>query len=810
MRSGHIMSVHGLPQAKGLRSLVVFPVAALFNSFSMTGLLLLFGLAGQRETAADIGLVQAATLALFFAFSANARNLVLGDESGRSAAELLSLRLLLMLPLAGAAYVLSVQIGNASPLLALVLITRRLSEWLGEIGLAEHERREEPLFATQFLGVECIALLLACLALLTDFPLPACLLAWALAPLVAVRGAALARREQARPPLRLRLLLPNFGSTAAIGTSTYVFRVSLALLAGKALAGELFTAFAVGGLLPTLFGQALAPSLSRRFRDRALPRKLLPALLTVLALSAGLALAIYLNLNAFRIGSHPPGFWLACALSVAGGALMSLALWLRTRLIQEMKGDLVYGPDLLANVLIATSAPFVHSMFGVEALAGLYLLSGVLNLGFYLGAARGLAVGRRGLTAALGLIAAALVLPVFFQLCGGLFDDPAIVFDAGGDINRLPLPISLAAVFVGIAAVGNYQNAIRSLTTLFFTAILFVMTSLLMAAGDEVHERAKLILLAQFLLPMFGMVLGEMFAAASRAPCFERAAALVLLAVLPAQMAASWLQGQLTAVPHVFFFSIYQHLQYLPSIVAATAGMASMALWNAGRGWRLAVCVLWPLAMLQLAASGSGSALAGAMAGMGLFSAWHAMNSSRKRQLRAVTMASLTACLVYVALAHSSWLPQQQLDSAQPLAASTQEDLARPTQPVTHYWSLYAEGATASLGTFLLGHAERPDRQQMPSAHNYWLDAIYNFGIIPIAPFILLLGGTARLAWQKRRGVLRDPVLLGTLFAAAYLVLGESMIKVGMRQAYPGLMTMFILGLLMARLRALDVQQNPA
>jgi hypothetical protein len=40
----------------------------------MTALMLFLGITGQFEISSEIGLVQGATLALFFAFSANARN----------------------------------------------------------------------------------------------------------------------------------------------------------------------------------------------------------------------------------------------------------------------------------------------------------------------------------------------------------------------------------------------------------------------------------------------------------------------------------------------------------------------------------------------------------------------------------------------------------------------------------------------------------------------------------------------------------------------------------------------------------------
>ena len=60
-------------------SWVIFPLAFLLNTFSMAAMLLLVGMFGRSEIAADIGLVQGATLALFYALSGNARNLILAD-----------------------------------------------------------------------------------------------------------------------------------------------------------------------------------------------------------------------------------------------------------------------------------------------------------------------------------------------------------------------------------------------------------------------------------------------------------------------------------------------------------------------------------------------------------------------------------------------------------------------------------------------------------------------------------------------------------------------------------------------------------
>jgi hypothetical protein len=796
---------HGRSRGSAKRALLVFPLAALLNSFSMTALLLLFGIAGQSDIAADIGIVQGATLALFYAFSANARNLILADSIGSMAVRLLQTRLWLLLPLSAAAYLLSVNAADASVALALVLILRRASEWFGEIGLASHERKQQLAVPTQAVVAEGATFLLCLLPLFVDWPLAFCAVPWALAPLLATRQARLSLRTVSEH-FSLQTLLPHFGSTAIIGTSVFVFRISIVLLVGKVAAGDLFTAFAIGGLIPTIYGQALAPTLAHRFGGRGLPKRLLVIPLGMLLIAAGVsAMAVMQPAWLVALG-RTPNFWLAVGISLAGGAVMSVAAAVRTRLLQQDGGENVFGPDLLANVLIATCVPFVFYVMGPNALAGLYGLSGCLSLAFLAGVGwlhKGAeSTNSQSVLLGIGLL---LLFPVFFQIEGGLFRDTAYVFDAGGSIQKLPLPLSTLVVFAGIALLGNYAAAARTLTTLFFTALLFVMTSLTITQGNNAHESAKLILLAQFLLPMFGLVLGQMYGALSPAPAFERAALWVLLLILPAQLLATWVQGYTLLHPKVFFFSIYQHVQYVPMIIVALLMLISQVLWGLGLKYRVAVGVLLPIAVIYIAASRSWSAMLGVLIILALFATSHLQKTRINRPTVVTLVAAMICAIAFVVLSKTNvdqtrstqqWHdnPISHLEQAESLAPAGGE------KRMTH-WHFYANGLVESPRAFFLGHATPPDRLQHPSAHNYWLDALYNFGAISMLPLIILLLATVQWTWRKRRDVLSSPVLLGTTMAALYLVLFENMFKVGMRQPYPGIITFFIWGLLIARLK---------
>lgn len=806
--------------ASARSAMIIFPLAALFNSFSMTALLLVFGIFGWFDLAADIGLVQGATLALFYSFSANARNLILTDASGAAAIRLLQTRILLLLPLAGAAYFLSVGIGTAAAPLTIVLIGRRMAEWIGEIGLARHERMNQSSFALQTLVGENIGLLFCLfLALGAGIDLALSAIPWALAPLLAIRRARLSWLGGAGH-LSFHDLLPHFGSTAIIGTSAYVFRISIALIAGKPLAGELFTAFAIGGMIPTVFGHALAPTLAHRIGTSDWPRKLLLIPGAMLLSAAALSALVVAAPDWLQAIGYSANFWLAIGLSIGGGAIMTMAAALRTRLIHRGDGREVFGPDLLANVLIATCVPFVYYLFGAKTLVGLYLLSACLSFGFLWGAGHG-----RGITGlhhdkvlmAIGIL---LVLPVFFQISGGVFSDPAIVYDAGGAISRLPLPLSVLAMFAGIALLGNYAAAVRTLTALFFTALLFVTTALAAAQNDAQSEGAKLILLAQFLLPMFALILGEMFGSASAKPLFEKAALAVLVVVLPLQLAATWLEGSTFAYPKVFVFSIYQHLQYFPMVVVALMTMVAISLWPLAGSLRGILLVLLPVSMVHLVASMSISAVAGALGGLLVFVGRHWRVEAARRLSLIAFAATLCAGAGYAVLASSgalSALLNPQIGTIEELSwrakVEVREEGAIAPLDVSgrfDYWRFYAAGVIESPRSFLLGHAVPPDRKLYPSAHNYWLDAWYNFGVIALLPLIILLVLTTRLAWQRRLSVFAEPVVLGTAIAAVYLLLGENMLRVGMRQPYPGIVTFFIWGLLLARLGALAPDQVAA
>jgi hypothetical protein len=118
-----------------------------------------------------------------------------------------------------------------------------------------------------------------------------------------------------------------------------------------------------------------------------------------------------------------------------------------------------------------------------------------------------------------------------------------------------------------------------------------------------------------------------------------------------------------------------------------------------------------------------------------------------------------------------------------------------------NYMQRYVDGITESLGTSLTGHAQPIERTEIPSAHNYYLDFVYNFGLLSIAPLTGLIVYTCALVLKRARRIIESPDLFGLTALVLLLLFVDNNLKVTFRQPYPGVLGFFIWGVLLTRLR---------
>lgn len=360
--------------------LFLFPFAAAINFFSITALIIIASFVKKEGLAADIAVIQGAILAVFLSLSGNARNLILSSKSDTDEKDLLYFRLLVLLPaIIAVLFLIQVSV-NVSIYLIIALVLRRCSEWFAELQLANREKNGDIVFAKRYVKLNTLGLMVL-VSILIFYRLELfyfSLFIWGILPLVLlwpyirfVAGIKLLK-------VNFKQLVPHIGSSSIIAVSTFVFRLLIIILAGKTLAGQMFSAYAIGGVVSALYTYAVGPSLILQDRPRHL--KSLFFIVTFCVVSG---ILIILTKESWSATIYSPIFLSGLGYSIVGGGLMILAQRKRLYLLQVCKCD-VFVPDAIVNILLTISVPYIYFLIGETAFIYFFLWSAILNFLFYL------------------------------------------------------------------------------------------------------------------------------------------------------------------------------------------------------------------------------------------------------------------------------------------------------------------------------------------------------------------------------------------------------------------------------------------
>tara|TARA_R110002049_G_scaffold224693_5_gene396425 strand:+ start:2222 stop:3565 length:1344 start_codon:yes stop_codon:yes gene_type:complete len=416
-------------------------------------------------------------------------------------------------------------------------------------------------------------------------------------------------------------------------------------------------------------------------------------------------------------------------------------------------------------------------------------------------------------------------MPLFFQLSGSVFTSDAFNYNAQGKLLLLPLPIAAIFCFIGIAFLLRLEKRHFGMGII-FSIFTLMMLSIVVSSGESGKvELAKFILLVQFTLPTFALVLGGLYLS-PRLDClrYEAVILYVLLLVVPLEVIATVIKGNGLLSPDVYIFSLYQHLQYLPVIFVGLYFLTVNSLYENNK-LRYLVLFLAPWMGIYLAASLSILAVILTVLGM-LVSSW-SLNKNDKRWYGLVLIVILCSSFIF-------YYPNIQATSTYALKFSPElhTDVKEPRlvkknniQEIPymnrfihvlpnnlkerfHYWRFYGKGVLESPKIFLFGHQVRPDRNKYPSAHNYYLDLIYHFGVIALFPIIYLIYVTVRNCSRVIRAGTITPDLFMLIVLVGFFVFVDNFLKVSFRQPYPGMVMFFLWGLLLTNLSTTLASRN--
>jgi len=400
-----------------------------------------------------------------------------------------------------------------------------------------------------------------------------------------------------------------------------------------------------------------------------------------------------------------------------------------------------------------------------------------------------------------------MLFPLFFQPGGGVFRDRAMIFDSQGLISRLPIPISVAACLIGIALIGRIRHAWPSVAVVCSSFILMFVVSVITSGGVD---PAKLITLVQFLLPMVALVLGRLYTGIDeKLLVLSRVFLIIIWLVIPAQFVCSWLLGGSSSLwPYLYIFSIYQHLQYVPVVFASAFVVLFFTLGNekSARKW---IMLSLPLMALYLVVTGTMVGMFILLSGVALWVYLYGRDLFSRNLLRTAGIVMLAVALVFAYMYEfRDYSMSKEKLSFFKVNASGDIGIT-PLETRSVYWRVYGRAVTGNMGSFLVGNAGSPDRSRYSSAHNYYLDFLYHFGILPFIPLLVLMAATLRGIWRRRKDIVAAPDVMGLTVVVLILLFVENMLKVGLRQPYPGIFTFFLWGILTSRLSILSFKGFP-
>jgi hypothetical protein len=398
----------------------------------------------------------------------------------------------------------------------------------------------------------------------------------------------------------------------------------------------------------------------------------------------------------------------------------------------------------------------------------------------------------------LWLIAIGLFFPLFFQLSGHVFNSEKMVIDSGGVLTQLPLPLSVIACVVGILV--SFRSYRRADAAMLFIVLLAssMLVSVVFAAPTGQIVWRKLLLALQFLLPTMGLVLGQLVH--DERNVIPKAFLWVLCLLVPIQLLASWWQHSLTLTHYFYVFSIYQHFQFVPVIFVIAYCLAMVHLWSTHKP--LLKCLTFVMGVYVIA-SASFLAISAYSGFLAVFFLLKMLNRKGGRwtgffALAASAVAAVLVIGVYFMVAKSTAVIDNNGQYTNKFKMMADGRLPLNVVGRLADWKMYGDWIVESRRTLVFGHVEPPPRDVKTSAHNWYLDFVYNFGLISILPVLVLIACTVRAIVKQRKMLSEETLWLAGL--VAFLVLIDSVFKVTLRQPYPGIFAYFLWGLLLTRL----------
>lgn len=401
----------------------------------------------------------------------------------------------------------------------------------------------------------------------------------------------------------------------------------------------------------------------------------------------------------------------------------------------------------------------------------------------------------------LWVIGVGILFPLFFQLNGGVYADVNPITDSQGLLGKLPLPISILTCLLMLVFMSGNLKRVRPALAMILGTIVVCFISLWLGGDGETLLQRKLIMILQVVLPLAGLLLGQLVD--DKDKVIARAFLVVLSIVVPLQLFATWLQTGVILTSYLYAFSIYSHFQYVTLIFVCAFAYSLTSVWDEHKIWH---CVLAVPMFVYVTVSLSFLTIFAYVSLLIVFGGCKLWAYRANSKLLVISF-SLIAATTLVSFLFFGKLDGQRtlVEGQQGMLHEKFKSVLEGKIPVNiqerfNDWKLFGRGILESKKTIWVGHPQPMPREIRSSAHNWYLDTTYTFGLVALPPILTLIAFTSYLCWRNRKTLPAETWWLAVI--VFYLVAIDSNFKVTLRQPYPGIFAYFMWGLLLSRLTA--------
>ena len=412
------------------------------------------------------------------------------------------------------------------------------------------------------------------------------------------------------------------------------------------------------------------------------------------------------------------------------------------------------------------------------------------------------------------LIVFLFLFPLFFLLSGSVFHSDELVYITNGNIFLTPIPIACIFSLLGIIYLLKAGKNYIAIGIFYSFFVLMLLSIVITNTSNDQLKINKFVLLIQFIYPFLGLIFGFLYIRPrSIFFGFETLCLFIITLIIPLQIFSSFLHGFNFLSPNIFLFSIYQHLDQIPLIFISMYFIALGALYKI-KILKSVILIFAPIIGAYLAFSLTYFSFILFLYLSALSILIFYKNNFFKYLLTCLTLIlfSFSFCYSFIyngakPISIENEIVKQDVqrdkinnENFKKFLIVNNITIEKEFNIIFFQWKKHLRGIFENPKSLLFGHSARLDRNKHPSAYNYYLDLIFNFGLLSFLPILYLICITLASIISLKQNNKITPNLALLIGVLIFYILFLCSFQVPLRQPYTGMVIFFFWGVVLSDL----------